>query len=107
MVKASCQTAGGSQEILAPLLETFNSLEGSAKDVWNPGDLGGLLFQCEQCQRGTQAAQLELLRAHPFVERKLREVPFFFAAGHLLDTTKGWWSLVVSVGVWVNRKYHN
>ena len=89
MVKSSCPTAGVSQEILAPLLETFNSLKGSAKDVWNPGDLGGLLFQCEQCQRGTKAAQLELLRAHPFVERKLREVPFFFRFfGHLLDTTK-------------------
>lgn len=58
MVTSSCPTAGGSQEILAPMLETFNSLEGSAKDVWNPGDLGGLLFQCEQCQRGITARQL-------------------------------------------------
>ncbi len=81
---------GRSQEILAPLLETFNSLEGSAKDVWklSCNVKGGLLFQCDQLQsqpcgqsiqwyRSTKAAQLELLRAHPFVERKLREVPFF------------------------------
>lgn len=80
------------------MLETFNSLEGSAKDVWNPGDLGGLLFQCEQCQRGTQAAQLELLRAHPFVERKLREVPFFSQQGIFWTQQKDggrWWSRLV------------
>lgn len=81
----------------------------------------------------SKAAQLELLRAHPFVERKLREVPFFFqdifwtqqkAWCSISPLIGGWWvhillvkcalfvnlakgSLVVSVGVWVNRKYHN